>query len=431
MSKIKVSVIVPIYNVMRYLPICMDSILSQSLSEIELICVDDGSTDESGKILDEYAGRDERIKVIHKENTGYGNSMNVGIDAAKGEYIGIVESDDAILPNFFSTLYKTVKAHDLDIVKSECFLWWEKYEYKYRLHREYMDRYFGKVINRDRQFLRCSFLMNTWSGLYRREFLTERRIKHHESGGASYQDNGFWMQGMLFADKVMFLDYAGYMYRQDNDSASIKDRNKVYAMADEYKWLYDNLKDRLSYSERQILNGFRLTRSYFAIFRIADELKRDFCDRIIADYAMYGEAFVRDLAWQDIFEDISMDPDGFCQRIIEAKNRVKKAIEGSDAVIIYGAGQRGERIYRILCDYGWETKLQCFIETSVPLNKMIGRTPVYNIDDDRVCFRNVTVIISSKRTSKWYTEMNDRLCKKKPLLVIDSEDIIENFYSLS
>ena len=87
----KVSVLVPVYNVRKYLAQCLDSLAAQTMDDIEFICIDDGSTDGSEKMLDEYAEKDRRFHVIHKANSGYGASMNVGLHAARGEYIGIVE----------------------------------------------------------------------------------------------------------------------------------------------------------------------------------------------------------------------------------------------------------------------------------------------------------------------------------------------------
>ena len=119
MKEIAVSVIVPIYNVEKYLEKCIKSIRKQSLKNIEIICVDDGSTDSCPKMLEEYAKGDPRIRVITQPNGGYGKAMNVGLAAAKGEYIGIVEPDDYILPNMFKTLYDAAKRHDCEIVKSD------------------------------------------------------------------------------------------------------------------------------------------------------------------------------------------------------------------------------------------------------------------------------------------------------------------------
>ena len=117
-NNVKVSIVVPIYNVERYLAQCLDSIIAQTLQDIEIICVNDGSTDSSAEIIDSYAQKDPRIRVITKQNTGYGNSMNIGFDAAQGEYVGIVESDDYADKEMFETLYRIAKGNDLDVVKS-------------------------------------------------------------------------------------------------------------------------------------------------------------------------------------------------------------------------------------------------------------------------------------------------------------------------
>ena len=119
MEDISVSIVVPVYNVHNYLKECMDSILKQTLKNIEVICVDDGSTDNSLSILRSYEKRDLRVKVITKANSGYGNTMNIGIDQARGKYIGIVESDDYIDANMFERLYMTAELYQAEIVKSD------------------------------------------------------------------------------------------------------------------------------------------------------------------------------------------------------------------------------------------------------------------------------------------------------------------------
>ena len=101
----KLSVLVPIYNVEQYLPQCLDSLCAQTLKSLEIICINDGSTDASGAILDEYSKNNPNIIVINKKNSGYGDSMNCGLRKAVGEYIGIVESDDFIDPDAFEKLY--------------------------------------------------------------------------------------------------------------------------------------------------------------------------------------------------------------------------------------------------------------------------------------------------------------------------------------
>lgn len=113
---IHISIIIPIYNTGKYLHKCFQSILSQTLTNFELILVDDGSVDDSGKICDEYADRDSRIKVIHKKNEGVSIARNTGISIAEGEYIGFIDSDDWIEPDMYEKLYNIAVSKNCDIV---------------------------------------------------------------------------------------------------------------------------------------------------------------------------------------------------------------------------------------------------------------------------------------------------------------------------
>ena len=110
-----ISVIVPIYNVEKLLPRCIDSICAQTYQHLEIILVDDGSPDNCGKICDEYAKKDERIRVIHQENAGLAGARNAGILAATGEYLGFIDSDDHIAPDMYETLLKNIEEEDADI----------------------------------------------------------------------------------------------------------------------------------------------------------------------------------------------------------------------------------------------------------------------------------------------------------------------------
>ena len=115
----KVSIIVPTYNVENYLRECMDSIVGQTLKDIEIICINDGSTDKSLEILKNYAAKDPRIIIVDKKNEGYGVGMNIGLERASGEYIGIVEPDDFVPANMYEDLYNAAKKNDLDFVKAD------------------------------------------------------------------------------------------------------------------------------------------------------------------------------------------------------------------------------------------------------------------------------------------------------------------------
>lgn len=116
MKKPLISVIVPVYNVAEYLPKCVDSILAQTYENLEIILVEDGTKDSSGMICDEYAKKDSRIKVIHKENGGLSSARNAGMDIARGEYFGFVDSDDWIEPETYETLMALTLKYDADLV---------------------------------------------------------------------------------------------------------------------------------------------------------------------------------------------------------------------------------------------------------------------------------------------------------------------------
>ena len=114
-----ISVIIPVYNVEKYIKRCLESVINQTYKDIEIIIIDDGSTDNSGIICEEYSKRDKRIKVVHTENAGAARARNIGLDMAKGEYISFIDSDDWIMLNFLSTLLYLCKDNDADIAKCE------------------------------------------------------------------------------------------------------------------------------------------------------------------------------------------------------------------------------------------------------------------------------------------------------------------------
>lgn len=123
MTRPKVSVIVPVYNTENYLRRCLDSITAQTLPEIEIVIVDDGSGEECARLCDELAGADPRIKVIHKQNGGLGFARNSGLEAATGEYVGFVDSDDYIEPTMYEDLYNAAVRYGADLVVSGiCFV---------------------------------------------------------------------------------------------------------------------------------------------------------------------------------------------------------------------------------------------------------------------------------------------------------------------
>ena len=236
----KVSIVIPVYNASPYLRECMDSVTRQTLREIEIICVNDGSTDNSLEILEEYAA-DSRIRIISQENGGYGKAMNVGLEAAAGEYIGIVEPDDYIALNMYEDLYKAAKKWDLDLVKAD-YLRFETDDAREIRHYQYVHlsgnpEDYGQVFAPGEKLESFRFVMNTWAGIYRASFLNKWHIRHQETPGASYQDNGFWFQTFVYAKRAEIIDRPYYRVRRDNPYSSIHSTQKAYAVNVEYDYI--------------------------------------------------------------------------------------------------------------------------------------------------------------------------------------------------
>ena len=116
-----ISVIIPVYNVEKYLNKCVDSVISQTYKDLQIILVDDGSTDRSSKICDEYAKADTRISVIHKQNGGLSSARNAGMEIVEGDYITFLDSDDYVSPTVYEELYKIIKSQDSDSIACTCF----------------------------------------------------------------------------------------------------------------------------------------------------------------------------------------------------------------------------------------------------------------------------------------------------------------------
>ena len=169
----KVSILVPIYNTSKYLPECLDSLLGQTLKDIEIVCINDGSTDNSPDIIREYQKRDSRVKLVDKANSGYGDSMNKGIEHATGEYIGICESDDFASPDMFETLWRYAHRHRLDVVKCNYFEHDASGDREMHVYDGYKYKH---VFDPAKEQSVLAEIPIIWSALYRRQFIIDNEI---------------------------------------------------------------------------------------------------------------------------------------------------------------------------------------------------------------------------------------------------------------
>lgn len=414
-----VSIIVPVYNVENYLEKCISSLLNQTLQDIEIICVNDGSTDNSLQILKEFAICDSRIKIISKDNSGYGDSMNVGIANAQGEYIGIVESDDFALGDMFANLYLIIKEKEADVIKSNY------YSFSEKLGRKY-EEILSKIPYYD-VFCPCnnediwSVTPSIWSALYRREFLEKQKILFHTSEGASYQDVSFWFKVLLSAEKMICVPEAYLCYRCDNENSSVKSSKKVFCIMEEFDVIKKYVRERCFDSMFPIVlreqfihyigNYLRVDSLYQYAFleKMKEELKKEkeqghivqkfwsednwrLLQLIIQDSNAYFESTNIDYLNKYIFKEYTVN-----YKLSELG--AEKLIENAEKIIIYGAGIYGTRLLDRFSD---KSRILGFAVTKLDDNapKYIQGVSVYEIKELREYNAKAVVIVAMKKVAQ-------------------------------
>ncbi len=328
---IKVSIVVPMYNVEEYLEECLTSAIKQSLKDIEIVCVNDGSTDSTLSIARKFAANDKRVKVIDKENAGYGHTMNTGFANSTGEYIAILESDDYIDSKMCEELYDVAKKNNLDFIKADFnrFLVGEdgKLELNFERIAQKFDGYYNRVIKPSEEKIVFRFRMNTWSGIYNRSFIEKYGIDHNESPGASYQDNGFFFKTFCNAKRVMFKDSAYYMNRRDNINSSVHNKEKVYCMSDEYDYIKEYLLTNDLWDKfKDVYFLKRLHSEHFTYNRIGSEFKDEFLEFLSRNYKNTlnsGEKIEEYLSKGEfgLYSKIANDPEAFVNENKNINNR--------------------------------------------------------------------------------------------------------------
>lgn len=280
----KVSIVVPSLNSISYIRECIDSILNQTLKDIEILCIDANSTDGTLEVLKNYEKKDKRLRVIISDKKSYGYQMNLGIKEAKGEYLGIVESDDYIKTNMYERLYEIAKKNDCEVVKGDFYIL-ESNKGKYSKITP-IDFLYNQIISFKTHPNIFNFQSINPIGIYRLDLLRTNQIKLNETPGASYQDNGLWFQIFALAKSIYFINEAFYMLRRDNPNSSVKSKEKVYCACEEYDFIRDFLKKHpdLEKTLAPICALHRFGNYMFTLERIDERYKLDFLKRFSQDF---------------------------------------------------------------------------------------------------------------------------------------------------
>lgn len=280
----KVSVILPVYNVGKYLKQSLDSLITQTLEDIEIICVNDGSTDDGKQILDEYAKKDSRIKVIHKEHAGTGAARNDGLKIATGECIGFVDPDDWVKENMFERLYDVLKEQNVDIVM--CMPdGFNDQKQIFQAFGYFVEDNFAQLKNRGvfnwKDISPFSYPMCIWNKLYRKELFDKNNIDFAE--GLDFEDHKVIFKSLLTAKSIYFIPEKLYVYRHNRPGSILSDNDNRLIDHIEIFNIVEKILEETGTSEslRKDFITYKVHNLLYYYGMIKDEHKADYYQKML------------------------------------------------------------------------------------------------------------------------------------------------------
>lgn len=366
----KISIIMPMLNSAQYLRECMDSVLHQSLKDIEVIVVDGGSTDGTLELLKEYAGRDCRIHIIHSDRRSAGYQYNLGIEAARGDYIGFVESDDYVPKTMYEILLEYAVSNQVDWVKADYFYFMDYPEAGRQKMPVHDEKYcpVNQVFvpqKYPKQYVQEIFM---WRGIYNTQFVKTNKILLNETPGASFQDTGFVLQAFMYAAKALYIDECLYCYRRDHQGSSSHQAGTIRYEIDEVEYISDIIeKDqklrRLFWNVNYKRAWCRFLTAYERVPQISECPDEIFC--AVKRYRNYllEEQRTNEAYWEvhelsDQFRELVWLKEGLDMfdkeyRILEKaeedllRKKIRKILDYKK-VIVFGCGDNGSGIVSLL-----------------------------------------------------------------------------------
>lgn len=393
--EISVSVIMPSLNVGQYIEECIQSVIKQTLRNIEIICIDAGSIDGTLEIIRKYANADERIKLIHSDVKSYGYQVNIGIQMARGEYIAILETDDFVAEDMYEKLYSKAKSNDLDVSRADFYYLY--HDCKDLLAESHVgdlaDITYNKVFLQSEAYESVPMDSGLWKGIYRREFLIQNSIALNDTPGAAYQDIGFLMQVAYANPRIMFIPDSLYYYRYERDDSSSCSKDVLKYVYQEYLYL----KDRGILSNNDGIAKYICARLLICFAFEYDKLakKLDFnvdSENVRLYYNCFKNFFyevagtfpdIEQLLDYKRLTDIFENEDEYLtkkQISIDRKKGIIEQIVREESILIFGCGLYGKRALRILLDNNFGRAMFCDNNESLWGTSVAG-CPVYKPED--------------------------------------------------
>lgn len=407
----------PSLNVAKYIKQCMESVINQTLKDIEIIAVDAGSTDGTLEILKEYECQDKRVQLINSDKRSYGYQVNLGISRAQGDYIGIVETDDYIDLNMYENLYSLALESKADYVKGSAvrFLGLSGDRIYSRKIEVFTEKEFEEhnglvTVNLSltaKLILKDYYL---WSGIYKKDFI--KSILLNETPGAAYQDIGFLIQTFCKAKKAIYTDKIFYYYRQDNPSASGYNPKAFRFLVEEYKYVDSLLQNQgeewhiLSYCKlfRQTNHRIRLMAISGSLWDSATSDLQAISNKLkeaISRNEMVTEILTDQERWE--FDLMIQNPkslyDHYKAAEIERSRELTALLNNlssAKGIVVFGCGQLGEFVPALL-DLNGIDKIEAHCDNNSNLwGKDLQGKPIISPTQALLDFPQGTYLIANK-----------------------------------
>lgn len=361
----RVSVILPSLNVAGYIGEAVESVRHQTLSNIEIICIDAGSTDGTWEIIESAASKDDRITAVQSPVKSYGYQVNTGLDMACGEYVGILETDDYVLDSMYEDLYRAASSKELDYMKCD--------------YSTYLTENDGDIVLTERSVSTNPFFYDNvfapvehpetviddwylWNGIYRTSFLRKNHIRFLETPGAAFQDIGFLHQVATAAKKARYLRKSLYRYCVDREGASSNSDQVLDYVRQEYGMLVNEVGYDSKRNDEALLYR-RMARSYVSACRdLTDEVlyeKKSICDwfqRIlsIAERQGYIREMDQPVSLRAAYRKLLVSMDDFIEYRAERGRELEQFLLNVHTIVIYGCGVYGREALDVIKKYGYK-----------------------------------------------------------------------------
>ena len=406
MKKCRVSVILPSLNVAQYIDECLRSVSDQTLHEIEILCVDAGSTDGTLEIIKKYQSSDSRVQLIQSERKSYGYQVNLGIEEAIGEYIAILETDDYVDTDMYETLYMLAEQTNCEYVKGNFRSYYTYQNGKRVFIPSDVLASTGEEYESILDIQKCKKMIqhdtNVWNGIYKKDFLNKYKIRCNESQGAAFQDIGFLQQVFWHAHLGYYTNRCFYNYCIDRESSSTNNGNNLRYAYQEYLALLSD------YSNDQVIHNWDIMYE-----RMSDVFEENICKTVLQGresenreiiewfanilVQKNNEGIISRLYLSEISGDLRTWIDK-TQKLIcsqeEQKEYIYKSIVGFP-VVIFGAGIKGKKLLQQMGRHGINVNAFCD-NNSLLWGDTIAGIGIYSLDTFTSKSPNVKYVIANK-----------------------------------